>query len=329
MGAELMKQYFNDSPIQSAKEDSYGVTHFARSLAKTINAIERPTGTAIALNGPWGSGKSSVINIVRSELKKVRDETLVISDFKCWWYQGEEPLLLAFLQNLDAILRDSLREKVKGLVPRLGKHLLQAGPVIGSALALTPLGGLTPFARAGLKFAQRYFPEEESLTKTFKDLTKVLEKQTRRFLIIVDDIDRPSPDEAVAVFRTIKSVGCLQNVMYLLAFDRTLADKAVAARYPTEGPHFLEKIIQLAFELPEALPTDLKSAALNALQEACGQIPDQDRNRVLNLFHDIVAPFMRTPRHVARFRNALTVTWPAIANEVNVGNYQDNLTSAA
>ena len=316
-----MKRYFNDSPIKNAEEDRYGVTTFAKALAKTVKSIESPIGTAIALNGPWGSGKSSVINIVRAELEKTADAKLVISDFKCWWYQGEEKLLLAFLQNLDALLRDSLRKKAKGLVPRLGKHLLQAGPVVGSALALTPFGWLAPVTGASFKFARRYFPEGDTLTGTFQALANVLEKENRRFLIIVDDIDRLSPDEAVAVFRTIKSVGCLPNVMYLLAFDRALADKAVAERYPTEGPHFLEKIIQLAFELPEPLRTDLNAAALAAIEEICGPIGARDRNRVLNVFHDIVVPYMTTPRHVARFQNALRVTWPAIAHEVNVADY--------
>ena len=316
-----MNRYFNDSPIESAEEDRYAVTRFATALAKTISSIEKPLGTAIALNGPWGSGKSSVINIVRSELEIVGNETLVISDFKCWWYQGEESLLLAFLQNLDSLLRGSLADKAKGLVPDLGRHLLQAGPLVGTALAMTPFGWISPFADAGLKAAQRFFPEGDTLTGTFQKIARVLGQENRRFLIIVDDIDRLSPDEAVAMFRTIKSVGCLPNVMYLLAFDRALAEKAVSDRYPTEGPHFLEKIIQLAFELPEPLRTDLNWAALAAIDEVCGPITSQDRNRIMNVFHDIVVPYMTTPRHVARFRNTLTVTWPAIAQEVSIADF--------
>ena len=244
-----MTQYFNDSPIENADDDRYGVTPFAKSMAQAIRSIKRPVGTTIALNGPWGSGKSSVVNIVRSELESSTDETLVVSDFKCWWYQGEEALLLAFLQNLDALLTNSLRERVKGLVPQLGRHLLQAGPVIGSALALTPVGWVAGLTGSGMKFAQRFFPEGDTLDTSFRKLANALGKQGKRFLIIVDDIDRLNPEEALAVFRVIKSVGCLPNVIYLLAFDRKLAEKVVAERYPSEGPHFLEKIVQAGLRI--------------------------------------------------------------------------------
>ena len=51
------------------------------------------------------------------------------------------------------------------------------------------------------------------------------------------------------IFRLVKSVGGLPNVMYLLAYDRQLAEKIVAERYLLRG-HILEKIVQ-AFRLPE------------------------------------------------------------------------------
>ena len=103
-----MTRYFNDSPIETAADDEYGISPFAESLAKSILNIRAPIGTTIALHGPWGSGKSSVVNLVRAELEKARDENLVVSDFKCWWFRGEEALALAFLQNLHALVADAL-----------------------------------------------------------------------------------------------------------------------------------------------------------------------------------------------------------------------------
>ena len=316
-----MTQFFNDSPIEKAEDDRYGITPFAKSLAKSIKFIKAPVGTAIALNGPWGSGKSSAVNIIRHELKIADDKTLVISDFKCWWYKGQEALVLAFLQNLNALLTDALQGKAKELVPQLGRCLLQAGPVIGSALALTPVGPFAALTGAGLTFAQRFFPEGDTLEKTFRNLAEVLEKEQKRFLIIIDDIDRLSPEEALAIFRMIKSVGCLPNVTYLLVFDRALADKAVAACYPSEGPHYLEKIIQASFELPMPVQTDLNNGVLTAIQETCGIPDDVQLNRFQNVFHDVVVPYMQTPRDVVRFQNVTSVTWPAIAGEISLADF--------
>lgn len=314
-------RYFNDSPIETPTDDQYGITPFARSLAKSIVGIKNPVGTTIALNGPWGSGKSSAVNLIRGELEKLEDEMLVISDFKCWWYRGEEALALAFLQNLHALLRDKLKDKVKDLVPKLGRGLLQAGPVIGAAVALTSVGAFAPFTTASAKFAKRFFGDGDTLESTFHKLAKVLDEENRRFLIIIDDIDRLSPDEAMAVFRLVKSVGRLPNVMYLLVFDRELADQAVANRYPSEGPHFLEKIIQASFELPLPLRTDLNRAILSAIETTCGSPDEAQIQHTLNMFHDVVAPYLTTPRHVVRFQNAISVTWPAIAGEVRLADF--------
>ncbi|SEH40905.1 Predicted P-loop ATPase, KAP-like [Tardiphaga sp. OK245] len=316
-----MSRYFNDSPIEKAIDDRYGITPFAKAIATSLLSIDKPVGTTIAINGPWGSGKSSAVNLIRTELDARKDETLNIVDFKCWWYRGEEAIALAFLQELNTALKPALSHKIKDAIPELGRYILQAGPVIGTAVSLATTGGVGALVSGGAAFAKRFFPEKDSLEKIFKKISIVLENQTGRFLIIIDDIDRLSPDEALAIFRLVKSVGRLPNVMYLLVFDRQLADAAVQLRYPSEGPHFLEKIIQASFELPAPSQTDLNSAVLSAVQDVCGSPSEQHMVRFMNLFYDAVVPFMNTPRHVTRLINAMSVTWPAVANEISRADY--------
>jgi predicted KAP-like P-loop ATPase len=313
-----MLDYFNDSPIESAEDDRYGITPFAKSIAKSILSIKQPIGTAIALNGPWGSGKSSAVNLIRTALQEADDDKLVVTEFKCWWYRGEEALALAFLQNLHTVLKDSLGDKVKDFIPKLARNLLQAGPVIGQAVSLASGEPLGTAISSGTKFLSTFFPEGATVEKTFRQLAKILEVEDRRCLVIIDDIDRLSPDEALGVFRLVKSVGRLPNVMYLLVFERELAEKMVQERYPSEGPQFLEKIIQAGFELPAPLQIDLNDAVLASMSEICGSPNDV---RVMNIFYDVVVPYITTPRHVARFQNAISVTWPAIANEVNLADF--------
>ncbi|MEI9417808.1 KAP family P-loop NTPase fold protein [Mesorhizobium sp. Cs1321R2N1] len=316
-----MASYFNDSPIETAEDDRYGMAGFAMSIANSILRIKNPVGTTIALNGPWGSGKSSAVNLIRSALREQKDDGLVVTDFKCWWYRGEEALALAFLQNLNGVLRASLGNKVKDLVPRLTQRLLQAGPVIGTAVSLASGNAWATLIPGVSKFASIFFPDGETVEKTFRKLAEILEKEERRFLVVIDDIDRLNPEEAIAIFRLVKSIGRLPNVMYLLVFDRELAEKAVLGRHPSEGPHFLEKIIQAGFELPAPLPTDLNNAVLTAITDVCGEPVEAQVVRIMNVFYDVVAPHITTPRHVARFHNAISVTWPAIAGEVSLADF--------
>ena len=318
-----MSKYYNDTPIESADADLYGVTPFAESIANSIQGIKNPIGTAIALNGPWGSGKSSVVNIIRAALDERQDENLVVTDFKCWWYRGEEALALAFLQNLHITLKDGLGDEIKDLIPSLSKNLLQAGSVVGQTVAVASGQGWLKGAISGSSnyIEKAFFSEKQTVEKSFKKLAKVLEKQEKRFLVVIDDIDRLTPEEALATFRLIKSVGHLPNVMYLLVFDRELAEKAVNEKYPSEGPHFLEKIIQAGFEVPLPMQSDLNEAIFSFIGDVCGQPEDDELRRFMNIFYDVVVPYMPTPRHVVRFRSAISVTWPAIADEISLSDF--------
>lgn len=312
----------NDKPIMEPAEDQFGVDPFAAALAKSILKIKSPAGSVIALNGPWGSGKSSALNLIRHHLgDAVTAGEITIIDFMCWWFRGEEALALAFFRELYAGLSPSLGEKLKQSLPKLGARLLKAGPILGKVADLAGAGGIGCAASGAMDWIGGLIQQNESVEKLHADLSKALADQPRRFLVVIDDIDRLTPDEALLIFRLVKSVGRLPNVMYLLVYDRQLAEKIVSDRFPSEGPHYLEKIVQASFELPEPMTSDVHRYLLAQLGIICGDIPDDLAVRFMNIFHEGVAPEMRTPRDVARFVNTLSVTWPVMAGDVDPADF--------
>ena len=163
--------------------------------------------------------------------------------------------------------------------------------------------------------------QDDTVEKLHIELAEALAEQQKRFLIVIDDIDRLSPEEAILIFRLVKSVGRLPNVIYLLVFDPLLAEAIVAEKYPTEGPHYLEKIIQAAFDIPEPRKDDLRHELLEQLDDICGT-PDRDAVvRFMNVFYDVVSPEIGTPRDLVRLTNSLSVTWPAVGNEVDRSDF--------
>jgi KAP family P-loop domain len=104
------------------------------------------------------------------------------------------------------------------------------------------------------------------------------------------------PDEALAVFRLVKSVGQLQNILYVLVFDRVLAEKVVSEHFPSEGPHYLEKIVQAAFELPMPEKTELRNYLLTKLSAIVLHRSETTPVHLMNLFYSVVLPEMHTPR---------------------------------
>ena len=313
---------YNDQPVERPCDDRYGVDPFARALTVSIRKMQSPQGSVIGLNGPWGSGKSSAVNLCKHHLADaINADEIVIIDFACWWFRGEDALALAFFRELYAGLGPSLGDKVKKKLPKLGARLLRAGALVGKvveAAGAVVAGGI---AEKGMEWLAGMIEQDESVEVLHTELSKALREQKKRFLIVIDDIDRLAPDEALLIFRLVKSVGRLPNVMYLLVYDRLLAEKIVSERYPSEGPHYLEKIVQAAFELPDPSSLDVQQHLLSLLESICGASAEADLVRFMNIFYEGIAPSMRTPRDVTRFTNSLSVSWPAVAGEVDRADF--------
>lgn len=314
---------YSDKPILEPTNDRFGINPFARTLATSIQKIKAPEGTVIALNGPWGSGKSSAVNLIRYHLKDAAaaDEIAVIN-FACWWFRGEEALALAFFRELYAGLGPSLGDRFKKVLPKIGARLLRGGSMVSAGADLTgATAGAGALASGAMNWLSDLIHADDTVEKLHGELTKVLSDQKKRFLIVIDDIDRLAPDEAMLIFRLVKSIGRLPNVVYLLVFDRSLAEAIVSERYPSEGPHYLEKIIQAGFDIPPPRQADLSQEFLRNFENLCGAPKDDDLVRFMNVFYDVVMPEIRTPRDLIRLTNALAVTWPAVGVEVDRADF--------
>ena len=313
------KTFSSDTPISDPNDDQFDVNPFARTLADSIAAMKAPNGTVIAINGPWGSGKSSVINLILHHLEKNRDVTVV--NFRPWWFAGVESLTVAFFSELKSALGSTLSNKSKEALDWIGKRLSMTNPLISAAVNLQTAGVGGEVVGAGIDILSNLLNNDKSMDERHKELSVDLSQQKRRFLVVIDDIDRLLPDEALAVFRLVKSVGHLPNVIYLLSFDRVLAERLVSEKFPSEGPHYLEKIVQASFELPIPEPSDLRNSLLIEFYSICGKPEEHESTRFMNLFFDVVAPYLQTPRDLKRLINTLRVTWPAVSNEVDRADF--------
>ena len=310
---------FDDKPISLPEEDILGFNPLAEVIAGSISKMEKADGTVIAINGPWGSGKSSVVNLVRHHLCNTGDASMKIVDFKCWWFRGEEALTVAFFRELYSVFHPSLTRRAKKALPKLGQFLGIAGTTLSAAGAFN--APLAVVGKAASGIGKLFGRQEETVEKLHKEIFDALQKGTNRYLIIIDDIDRLSPDEAILIFRLVKSVGRLPNVVYLLAYDRQLAEKIVAKRYPSEGPHYLEKIVQASFDLPKPSQASLNDEFSRRLDKVIGIEGFQNETYFQNLYYDLVAPEIKTPRDFVRILNPLKVTWAAIGKEVNPADF--------
>ena len=314
--------FSSDIPIKAPTQDIYGIDGFARSIATTIAKADASEGLVLAVNGPWGSGKSSACNLILHHLTtEIEAGSITTVTFNPWWFSGAEALTVSFFQELRAEIGKTLPEQAQEALATLGTRLSTTGPLLGSiaAMVATPAAGAATTAAANV--IGKLTNVSETVEQQHSKLSKALRDQNKKFLIVIDDIDRLSTDDALQIFRLIKSVGQLPNIIYLLAFDKVLADKMVAERFPSEGPSYLEKVIQGAFELPLPSTTSLRDSVLRAVEEVMGTPEEAKLVRFMNLFYEVSAPLIQTPRDTVRLSNALRVTWPAVREEVDKADF--------
>jgi len=307
----------SDIPINSPQDDQFGVDGFASAIAKAIEKLSAPEGTVLALTGPWGSGKSSVVNLILHHLQtSEHSRSIKIIAFNPWWYSDDQILAKAFFQHLYSGLGKNVSNKARKLILSLGKSVLGSGPLISTVADFFTFGIAGKLIEQMSSSAADAIKADRTAEDDYKTLFTLLREQSERFLIVIDDIDRLTPDQTILVFRLVKSIGRLPNVIYLLAFDRDLAERTLAQRFPAER-HFLEKIVQAAFEIPLPEPAVLQDALLHTLVTLAGHPGDDDGVRFRNILADIIQPLIILPRDLVRFVAAVNVSWSAIGEEVD------------
>jgi hypothetical protein len=286
-------------------------TGFADALAAQI-ASAGQSGVVMALTGPWGSGKTSLLNLIDERLGEL-PETIVVR-FNPWYFSGTEQLLQHFFSEMGGQLEE---KSVK--LKEVGAWLKRYGALL-TPLRFVPVAGA--WAEAAGKAAEAVgasiMRDEESLQKQHGELSRRLAESRQRVVVMVDDIDRLEDDEIKQVMRLVRLVGDFDNVVYLLAFDAGHVAAVLGdANGPDEGRRYLEKIVQLSYEVPAIAPgelVDLLRDGISRTLAAASRTGDPERLEQLLALLD---PLIHTVRGVRRYLNVLPFAFRVVGDEID------------
>ena len=86
-----------DNPIRMPEDDALGRAKVARSFAAQVLSLDVSEGVVVGVLGPWGSGKTSFVNLARVHLEEAG---ISILDFNPWMFSGAEQLVEAFFVEI-------------------------------------------------------------------------------------------------------------------------------------------------------------------------------------------------------------------------------------
>lgn len=327
----------SDAPKTSPSDDAYGYAEFAVQIAEAIAKTPSPNGLVMAINGQWGIGKSTLLNFIKHQLNSKRsvpehnvfkklwwrffpresvEEQVLIIDFNPWWFSDKDHLAAQFTASFMSALK---------LEPTAIRKLgdLMAKYSTGLATTATTSMGVPWALKPVAAFLSWFKIKKEELPQLKKNIAKALSESKLRVLFVIDDIDRLTPDEIREVFKVIKALADFPNVIYLLSFDRDVVASALATSLKINGVSYLEKIIQVPFTLPVIEKPRLRKHLFDNLNDLLAAFSNTRFEKVHweNVYFDGVDRLIEKPRDVVRLTNALFVSYPAVAGEVNAVDF--------
>lgn len=307
-----------DRPESDPNRDELGYKALSEQIAKSICRMTPPDGLVIGLYGEWGSGKSTVLNFIEHYIDHdaaLADKPIVIR-FNPWWFSGHEDLARLCLEQLAAKLGSGSKQLKKA-----GKLLKTLANTVAEFPIPVNVGGfgVSVNSKEVAKSLGEHLSQKESIPDLKEKISSCIDMSEQRLAVFIDDIDRLSAEEIRQLFRVIKALGDFRNVVYLLAFDRKVVTAALGSVQGISGEDYLEKIVQVPFELPLPNASGLRRLFQAGLERIFTNVDEKnfDLTYFGNVLHSGVFHYLQTPRDVVRLVNSLLVTFAAVENEVN------------
>lgn len=315
-----------DTPIKAREQDLIGRIPFAERLADILKSAAGPESLVIGLYGPWGSGKTSIINLVENALSRKDDDGkagVSVVRFEPWNYLTAEQLLAQFLKEVEGALdKDAYgRRKLFGKLRGKRPEVLNAFAAYSEALLMTagaaaslagaPLAGVAvpAFGNRLTSRLRKSADRAGSVSAKKQRLEEELLKFDGRVVVIIDDIDRLPNDQVRMVFQLVASLAKLPKINYLLSFDEEVVTRALSEVQKCDGAEYLEKVVQVPVRLPSISSGDLERILLkdiDAIFEAFSyRREDLDDKRWNGVCLTFLNNRFSTIREVRRFSNAL------------------------
>ena len=315
-----------DTPIKAREQDFIGRIPFAERLADILKSAAGPESLVIGLYGPWGSGKTSVINLVENALSRKDDDgkaDVSVVCFEPWNYLTAEQLLAQFLKEVGSALDKDVhgRRKLFGKLRAKRPEVLNAFAAYSEALLMTagaaaslagaPLAGVAvpAFGNRLASTLRKSADRAGSVSAKKQRLEEELLKFDGRVVVIIYDIDRLPNDQVRMVFQLVASLAKLPKINYLLSFDEEVVTRALSEVQKCDGAEYLEKVVQVPVRLPSISSGDLERMLLkdiNAIFEAFAyKREDLDDKRWNGVCLTFLNNRFFTIREVRHFSNAL------------------------
>lgn len=308
---------YNDQPIREPDEDALNRQPFVDKIAELINNYtkadaEKSThdGLVIGLEGPWGAGKTSILNLLEKKLRAL-DSDYLIKRFDSWLTLDRTSIAVEFFRTLeyDAVSGSTAEESLKYDVKEIAKETAHQIGKFGLSFSI-PLLQIKPDLE--------HVFDDVPLWEQKKDIEKNLSKSKRYIIYMIDDIDRLRNEDIAFVMQLVKNIADFPKIIYILAYDHDIVTKALGYMDGDNGRDFMGKIVQVPIQIPALDEANLLNYFEKELREIVLAGPNEEHKAIYrevskraieNQMHKRLLPYLRSIRDCNRVLNAFQVRY--------------------
>lgn len=292
--------FLSDDEIQQNKEDALDCGSQAESFARTVMASNAHPGLVFGIDGPWGVGKTSFINLAARHWEK-KPKEIIVCRFEPLRFASEPDLTDRLIKELSAtIQREAYAPEFRPAANRYSRLIK----------------GKADISFLGFKFAVE--PSQETLDELLDDIDDVLRRIGKRVVIVIDDLDRLDAKTANSVLFATRRTFRLSQATFILCYDTEIL--AGIQEETSRAREFLEKFVTVKLSLfvdtssirnfltrdwhnEEQKLTSVPSDTMVRLGEVLSELADIiDGDKAASYL-----PFVGNLRKVKRFVNALLI----------------------
>ena len=238
-----------------------GREKYAKLLTHIISNYQQ--GFVLALNNPWGTGKTTFLNMWQKYLEQNKYQVL---HFNAWKSDYSSDPFIALISQLKQLGDKKASKAYKGFMTKAATLVKRLGPaVVKSAVKrvidddeLEELAGISADITA--ESLEKQIKEQLETEKSIEDFTCALGKLVsesdgqKPLVFIIDELDRCRPNYAVSVLEYIKHFFNVEGIVFVLAVDKEQLGHAIRGVYGSEkidADEYLRRFIDLEYIIPE------------------------------------------------------------------------------
>ncbi|WP_418186513.1 KAP family P-loop NTPase fold protein [Aliarcobacter lanthieri] len=306
-----------DLPINDKENDKLNFLPFAQKVAKGIKNYKQDETFIISIEGKWGSGKTSLMNLIEEQIK----DDVEILHFNPWLLTDIRQVINLFFDELIKVLcygsfKAKWNEDIKKDLKILANILLPDNINIDIGLI-----------KLGYKPKDALIKNDESLEKIKSRINEYLKKLDKKIVIIVDDIDRLTDNETEFIFRLTKGIADFDNLIYILLYDKSIVAKSLETFKKEDGEKYLEKIVQYSLSVPKPHRLTLNNLLFQKLNEILDNLGKEgnqiffDKDKWSSVVSIVFNKHILTVRDINSIINILSFEYPIVVEDVNYTDF--------